>query len=277
MLLELHANTNYLDKQFLIERLENMGFRVVESDANILAVIGGVNSLVATELFSELPNVAKVLPLTSNFKLASRQTKPSDTIIKMGEVSIGGDELFIIAGPCSIESREQLEACAKVAKDNGAQALRGGAYKPRSSPYDFQGMGVDGLKLLAEVGAKYGLITVSEVMDGSQIAAAAEYVDILQIGARNMQNYTLLTELGKIKNPILLKRGFAATYHELLMSAEYIMLAGNPNVILCERGIRTFETSTRNTLDLNSAINVTKLSLEFHHKTTLLLGILLKC
>ncbi len=252
MLLELRANTNYLDKQLLIERLENMGFRVVESDANILAVIGGVNSLVATELFSELPNVAKVLPLTSNFKLASRQTKPSDTIIKLGEVSIGGDELFIIAGPCSIESREQLEACAKVAKDNGAQALRGGAYKPRSSPYDFQGMGVDGLKLLAEVGAKYGLITVSEVMDGSQIAAAAEYVDILQIGARNMQNYTLLTELGKIKNPILLKRGFAATYHELLMSAEYIMLAGNPNVILCERGIRTVETFTRNTLDLNA-------------------------
>lgn len=252
MLLELHANTNYLDKQILIERLENMGFRVVESDANILAVIAGVNSLVATELFSELPNVAKVLPLTSNFKLASRQTKPSDTVIKMGEVSIGGDELFIIAGPCSIESREQLEACAKIAKDNGAQALRGGAYKPRSSPYDFQGMGVDGLKLLAEVGAKYGLITVSEVMDGSQIAAAAEYVDILQIGARNMQNYTLLTELGKIKNPILLKRGFAATYHELLMSAEYIMLAGNPNVILCERGIRTVETFTRNTLDLNA-------------------------
>ena len=252
MLLELHANTNYLDKQILIERLENMGFRVVESDANILAVIAGVNSLVATELFSQLPNVAKVLPLTSNFKLASRQTKPSDTVIKMGEVSIGGDELFIIAGPCSIESREQLEACAQVAKANGAQALRGGAYKPRSSPYDFQGMGVEGLKLLAEVGAKYGLITVSEVMDGSQIADAAKYVDILQIGARNMQNYTLLTELGKIKNPILLKRGFAATYHELLMSAEYIMLAGNPKVILCERGIRTVETFTRNTLDLNA-------------------------
>ena len=252
MLLELHANTNYLDKQILIERLENMGFRVVESDANILAVIAGVNSLVATELFSQLPNVAKVLPLTSNFKLASRQTKPSDTVIKMGEVSIGGDELFIIAGPCSIESRDQLEACAQVAKANGAQALRGGAYKPRSSPYDFQGMGVEGLKLLAEVGAKYGLITVSEVMDGSQIADAAKYVDILQIGARNMQNYTLLTELGKIKNPILLKRGFAATYHELLMSAEYIMLAGNPNVILCERGIRTVETFTRNTLDLNA-------------------------
>ncbi len=252
MLLELHANTNYLDKQILIERLENMGFRVVESDANILAVIAGVNSLVATELFSQLPNVAKVLPLTSNFKLASRQTKPSDTVIKMGEVSIGGDELFIIAGPCSIESREQLEACAQVAKANGAQALRGGAYKPRSSPYDLQGMGVEGLKLLAEVGAKYGLITVSEVMDGSQIADAAKYVDILQIGARNMQNYTLLTELGKIKNPILLKRGFAATYHELLMSAEYIMLAGNPNVILCERGIRTVETFTRNTLDLNA-------------------------
>lgn len=252
MLLELKSEVNYLEKQSLIERLNNMGFQVVESDANILAIIGGVDSLVVTEDFVNLPQVAKVHPLTANFKLASRQTKSSDTIIDVKGVKIGGDNLLIMAGPCSIESREQLEACALVAKENGAQALRGGAYKPRTSPYEFQGMGVDGLKLIAEVGAKYGLVTVSEVMDASQIEVAAKYIDIIQIGARNMQNYSLLSELGKIKNPILLKRGFAATYHELLMAAEYIMLSGNPNVILCERGIRTIETFTRNTLDLNA-------------------------
>ena len=252
MLLELKPDTNYLDKQLLIERLENMGFKVVESDANILALIAGVDSLVVTEDFAALPHVAKVHPLTSNFKLASRQTKPSDTIISLKGVEIGGNNLFIIAGPCSIESPEQLEACAKVAKENGAQALRGGAYKPRTSPYEFQGLGVAGLELIAKIAAKYNLLAVSEIMDASQIEVAAQYLDIIQIGARNMQNYAFLTELGKIKTPILLKRGFAATYHELLMAAEYIMLAGNPNVILCERGIRTFETFTRNTLDLNA-------------------------
>lgn len=252
MLLELHSNVDYLDKQNLIVRLNKMGFQVVESDANVLAIIGGVDSLVVKDDFAKLPQVAKVLPLTANFKLASRQTKTSDTIIDVKGVKIGGNELLIIAGPCSIESREQLEACAIVAKQNGAKALRGGAYKPRTSPYEFQGMGVDGLKLLAEIGAKYGLITVSEVMDASQLEVASKYIDVIQIGARNMQNYSLLNELGKIKNPILLKRGFAATYHELLMAAEYIMLSGNPHVILCERGIRTIETFTRNTLDLNA-------------------------
>lgn len=252
MLLELNAETNYLEKQTLIERLEAMGFRVVESDANILAIIGGVDALVDTAAFVALPNVARVLPLTSNFKLASRQTKPSDTIINCRGVPIGGNNFLLIAGPCSIESREQLEACAIVARDNGAQALRGGAYKPRTSPYEFQGLGVPGLKLIAEIGAKYNLLTVSEIMDASQLPAAVDYLDIIQIGARNMQNYALLTELGKIKTPVLLKRGFASTYHELLMAAEYIMLGGNPNVILCERGIRTIETFTRNTLDLNA-------------------------
>lgn len=260
MLLELKPEVNYLEKQSLIERLNNMGFQVVESDANILAIIGGVDSLVVTEDFVNLPQVSKVHPLTANFKLASRQTKSSDTIIDVKGVKIGGDNLLIMAGPCSIESREQLEACARVAKENGAQALRGGAYKPRTSPYEFQGMGVDGLKLIADVGFKYDLITVSEVMDASQIEVAAKYIDIIQIGARNMQNYSLLSELGKIKNPILLKRGFAATYHELLMAAEYIMLSGNPNVILCERGIRTIETFTRNTLDLNAIPSLQQLT-----------------
>ena len=260
MLLELNSQMNYLEKQTLIERLENMGFRVVESDANVLALIAGVDSLVNPAAFSTVPYVDKVVPLTSNFKLASRQTKSRDTIITLKNVAIGGSELFMIAGPCSIESRAQLSACAKVAKENGAQALRGGAYKPRTSPYEFQGMGVPGLELIAEIGAEYGLLTVSEVMDASQIAVAAKYLDIIQIGARNMQNYALLSELGKIKNPILLKRGFASTYHELLMAAEYIMLAGNPNVILCERGIRTIETFTRNTLDLNAIPSLQQLT-----------------
>lgn len=252
MLLELNPEINYLDKEELIDRLENMGFRVVESDYNMLAIIGGVDSLVVSEHFAALPQVIKVHPLTSNFKLASRQTKSSDTIITIKDVKIGGNNLLIIAGPCSIESHEQLEACAKVAKEHGAQALRGGAYKPRTSPYEFQGMGVPGLELIAEISAKYGLLAVSEIMDASQLEDAEKYLDIIQIGARNMQNYALLTELGKVKTPVLLKRGFAATYHELLMAAEYIMLAGNPHVILCERGIRTIETFTRNTLDLNA-------------------------
>lgn len=260
MLLELRPEVDYLEKQNLLDRLKRMGFQVVESDTNILAVIGGIDSLVVQDDFAALPQVLKVHPLTANFKLASRQTKPSDTIIEIKGVKIGGDELFIIAGPCSIESREQLEACAKVAKEHGAQALRGGAYKPRTSPYEFQGMGVDGLKLIAEIGAKYGLITVSEVMDASQIEVAAQYLDVIQVGARNMQNYALLNELGKVKTPVLLKRGFASTYHELLMAAEYIMLSGNPHVILCERGIRTIETFTRNTLDLNAIPSLQQLT-----------------
>jgi 3-deoxy-7-phosphoheptulonate synthase len=252
MLLELDPDINFLHKQNLRERLENMGFKVVESDSNLLAIIDGMDSWVVSEDFLSLPGVKQVLPLTANFKLASRQTKARDTIIKVKNTSIGGDNLFIIAGPCSIESRAQLEACAQVAKEAGAHALRGGAYKPRTSPYEFQGLKEEGIELLAEVAAKYDLVSVSEVMDSAKIAHAAKYIDIIQLGARNMQNYSLLTELGKVTNPILLKRGLAATYHELLMAAEYIMLAGNPQVILCERGIRTSETYTRNTLDLNA-------------------------
>jgi 3-deoxy-7-phosphoheptulonate synthase len=185
------------------------------------------------------------------YKLASRAAREK-TIIDIKGKTIGGDELFVIAGPCSIESKEQMDLCAQIAYENGAQALRGGAFKPRTSPYEFQGIGEEGLKMLRDAAAKYDLVTVSEVMDAAQIDLVASYVDILQIGARNMQNYSLLKALGRVKNPILLKRGFAATYQDLLLAAEYIMSAGNPNVILCERGIRTFETHTRNTLDLNA-------------------------
>ncbi len=173
-------------------------------------------------------------------------------MIEIKGKKIGGSEIFVIAGPCSIESEEQLEACAQIAVKNGAAALRGGAFKPRTSPYEFQGLGVEGLKILKKVAEKYGLISVTEVVDVNQIELVSQHADILQVGSRNMHNFALLKALGRVKNPILLKRGFAASYKEFLMAAEYIISSGNPNVILCERGIRTFETHTRNTLDLNA-------------------------
>lgn len=252
MLLELHSITAPHEKALLVRRLQHMGFQVESTSEKNLAIVKGVDALVKTEAFASLPFVKKIHPLKSRYKLASRATKSCDTIVCVKDTSIGGGALFVAAGPCSIESKSQIFACAHAAKTAGAHALRGGAFKPRTSPYEFQGMGEEGLKLLQEAGNMHGLVTISEVMDASQIALCAHYVDILQVGARNMQNFSLLRELGKIKNPILLKRGFSATYQDLLMSAEYILSGGNPNVILCERGIRTFETHTRNTLDLNA-------------------------
>ncbi len=248
MILELKP---HVDEFALIRRLERMGFQAVRQGQNRLSIVRGIDKHVKPELFTALPEVAAVLPLKEKFKLASKAAQEK-TIIEIKGKTIGGSELFVIAGPCSIESIEQMEACAQMAVEQGAQSLRGGAFKPRTSPYEFQGLGEEGLKILHAVGVKHNLITISEVMDASQIDLCSQYVDILQIGARNMHNFTLLKELGRVKNPILLKRGFAATYQDLLLAAEYIMSAGNPNVILCERGIRTFETHTRNTLDLNA-------------------------
>lgn len=248
MIIELKPN---VDEFAFILRLQRMGFEAIRSAEGRISLVKGVDDLVQPELFKELPEVQDVLEQKHKFKLASKAVQEK-TVIKIKDKTIGGDELFVIAGPCSIESEEQMEECARVAKENGAQALRGGAYKPRTSPYEFQGMEEEGLKILKEKGEKYGLVTASEVMDASQIDTVASYVDILQVGARNMHNFTLLKALGKVKNPILLKRGFAASYQDLLLAAEYIISSGNPNVILCERGIRTFETHTRNTLDLNA-------------------------
>jgi 3-deoxy-7-phosphoheptulonate synthase len=205
----------------------------------------------------ELPGVAKVLAPAEPLKLAGRETHPRDTVVRVGDVAIGGDRLVVIAGPCSVESREQALTIAEEVKRFGAVLFRGGAYKPRSSPYAFQGLGEDGLKILAEVRDKTGLRTVSEIVSADRAEIMLPYVDVLQIGARNMQNYELLKCVGKLDRPVLLKRGLAATIEEWLMSAEYILAEGNPNVILCERGIRTFEPYTRNTLDL-SAIPVVK-------------------
>lgn len=252
MILELEKLTTEAEEFELIRRLQQMGFQIARQGRQRLAIVKGVDALVKMDLFTVLPHVRAVLPLREKFKLASKAVKNESTIIEIKGKQIGSGELFTIVGPCSIESKEQIEECARIAAEMGAQGLRGGAFKPRTSPYEFQGMGEEGLKILKASGEKYGLVTVSEVMDASQIEIAAQYVDVLQVGARNMQNFSLLKELGRVKNPILLKRGFSATYQDLLLSAEYIISSGNPNVILCERGIRTFETHTRNTLDLNA-------------------------
>jgi len=248
----LEIETGY-DTQKLKSRLEAMGFEVAPHGPNQLALVRGVDSLVRPELFWELPGVKGVVSVKEKQKLVSVHSRPTRTLIAIGGRKIGeGEEPFVIAGPCSIESEAQIFECARIAAEQGAAALRGGAYKPRTSPYEFQGMGLEGIKLLAAAGKKYGLVTVAEVLDAASVREAAPHIDILQVGTRNMHNFELLKELGKVKNPVLLKRGFAATYQDLLHAAEYIISGGNPNVILCERGIRTFETYTRNTLDLNA-------------------------
>ncbi|SRR5581483_10480237 len=224
---------------------------LVEREGRLcLALVAGIDKTVDINQFKTLPLIEEILPLSQPYKLAAKETKNARTHIECKGSVIGGKQLAIMAGPCSIESLEQIMACAKCVKEAGGNILRGGAFKPRTSPYAFQGLGEMGLKYLQEAGEKYGLLTVSEVMDPDQIELVAAYSDILQIGARNMQNFSLLKKLGTVQNPILLKRGLSATYQDLLMSAEYVLAAGNPNVILCERGIRTYETYSRNTLDL---------------------------
>jgi 3-deoxy-7-phosphoheptulonate synthase len=208
-----------------------------------------------------LDGVREVMRITQPFKLASRQFNPQGTIVDVGRgVKIGGNEVIVAAGPCSVESHEQIHAIAESVAKSGAKILRAGAFKPRTSPYAFQGMGEKGLELMRDAAAKFNLVTVSEVMDASQIQMMIGYVDILQVGARNMQNYHLLRALGEVRKPVLLKRGMSATMEELLLSAEYILAGGNPDVILCERGIRTFETYTRNTFDIAAIPVIKKLS-----------------
>jgi 3-deoxy-7-phosphoheptulonate synthase len=252
MLIELTPNLSFTVITELIERLKWMGFHVVRQGDDKLTLVSGVDNLVNMQGLATLPGIAKIYPLKSRFKLASRQSKAENTQINFKNCIIGGKELFVIAGPCSIESEAQLQASANVAKAAGAHALFGGISKPGVSPYEYQGIGIEGFKLLAKVANLHGLLSVSEIMDVNQIGEALPYIDILQIGSYSIQNYSLLKELGKVGKPILLKRGFAITYQELLMAAEYIMVNGNPNVILCECGVRTFETYTTNTLDLNA-------------------------
>ncbi len=243
----------------VVEKLKSVGVETDISRGKYRTVIGviGEEDQVALLPLTAFPGVDKVMPVLKPFKLVSREFQPEDTIVRIDEVSMGGGSFTVIAGPCSVESEEQVLITAKAVKRAGASILRGGAFKPRTSPYSFQGLGEEGLKILAKARGETGLPIVTEVMDTRDIDLVAEYADILQIGARNMQNFLLLKAVGEQPKPILLKRGFSNTIEELLMAAEYIVKAGNEDVILCERGIRTFETYTRNTLDL-SAVPVVK-------------------
>jgi 3-deoxy-7-phosphoheptulonate synthase len=245
--------------QKVIDRLVSMGFIVHRSSGVMHTVLGGVGPVGDFDPmeFEVMEGVKECHRIVSPYKLASRHFRPGGTIIKLNGVEFGGNRVIVMAGPCSVENRDQIEQAAEIVAHGGAKVIRGGAFKPRSSPYSFQGLGEEGLRMLREAADRHQLLVVSEVMDQSQIPLLATYADILQVGARNMQNFNLLRQLGELRKPILLKRGISATIEELLLSAEYILSGGNYDVILCERGIRTFETATRNTMDI-SAIPVVK-------------------
>jgi 3-deoxy-7-phosphoheptulonate synthase len=259
MLVVMQEGASDTQVQAVIDRLVEMGFTVHRSTGVLHTVLGGVGPVEHFEPadFEVMDGVKESHRIVSPYKLASRHFKPGGTIIKIGKVEIGGPGVITMAGPCSVEGEDQIERAAEIVAKGGAQVIRGGAFKPRSSPYSFQGMGESGLTILRRAADRHGLLVISEVMDQTQIPLLVEYSDILQIGARNMQNFNLLREIGKTRKPVLVKRGIAATIEELLLSAEYILSGGNYEVMLCERGIRTFETSTRNTMDI-SAIPVLK-------------------
>ena len=249
--------------QIVIDRLMKMGFDAHRSTGMRQTVIGAVGAKIDfdTRDIELIDGVEEVVRITAPYKLASRHFRPEGSVIQLGKgVAVGGEQVIMMAGPCSVESETQIDGIAARVKERGALVLRGGAFKPRTSPYSFQGLGLPGLKMMRRAADKYGLLVISEVMDHTQIPAMLDDVDILQVGARNMQNYNLLKELGKVSKPVLLKRGIAATIEELLLSAEYIMSGGNYNVVLCERGIRTFESATRNTLDISAIPVIQKLS-----------------
>lgn len=238
----------------LLAGIAEKGLRPLHLPGSERVVIGALgDERVLAELhFESHPMVESVKPILAPYKLVSRELRPADTIVQVGNIDVGGGGFTLIAGPCALESAEQMRNTGRAVKSAGAHALRAGAYKPRTSPYDFQGHGPEGLRLLREVADELGMPVVTEVMDSSDVELVAEYADALQIGARNMQNYALLKAVGRASKPVLLKRGLAARIDELLLAAEYLLAEGNEQVILCERGIRTFETATRNTLDLNA-------------------------
>ena len=262
MVVVMRERATDAEVQGVIAKLMEMGFDVHRSTGALRTVLGAVGGSrqFDTALVEVLDGVQEVHRITEPYKLASRTFKPDTTVIHVGDVRIGGDEVIVMAGPCSAESEEQVEASAAAVKRAGAKVLRGGAFKPRSSPYSFQGLGEEGLRLLKSAADRHNLKLITEVMDISQLELIERYADILQVGARNMQNFTLLRELGHSKTPVMLKRGLSATIEEWLMSAEYILAGGNMNVMLCERGIRTFESYTRNTLDISAIPVVQKLS-----------------
>ena len=260
MIILMKKNATEEEIGHVSEWITSVGYQIHLSrgvERTIIGAIGDDRGRIQLKSAAFLPGVEKIMPILKPYKLAGREFQERDTVIQVGEVRIGGPAFTVIAGPCSIESEEQMMECGYVAKKAGAKILRGGAFKPRTSPYSFQGMEEEGLKLLKKVGEKTGMPVVTEVMNTTDVDMIEEYSDILQIGARNVQNFALLKKVGHCRKPVLLKRGLMTTIEELLMSAEYILSAGNGQVILCERGIRTFETATRNTLDI-SAVPVLK-------------------
>ena len=261
MLVVMQAGATEAQIQAVIDKLVRLGLDVHRSTGVLHTVLGGVGEREFEPAdFEVMEGVKNAHRIASPYKLASRSFRPAGTVVRIRDVDIGGDQVIVMAGPCSVETREQIESIASLIAEAGAKVIRGGAFKPRSSPYSFQGLGEEGLQLLRAAADRNGLLVISEVMDQTQIPLLAKYADIFQVGARNMQNFNLLRELGKERKPVLLKRGIAATIEELLLSAEYIMAGGNYNVILCERGIRTFETYTRNTMDISAIPVVKKLS-----------------
>jgi len=257
VVMEMRATSEQIEavKSYLTEK--GFGIHLSQGEERTIMGIIGNDAQKANLNLENFEGVDKVVPILTPYKLAGRQMHERNTIVKIGDVSFGGDELQVMAGPCAVESREQILEVAEMVKAGGAKIMRGGAFKPRTSPYSFQGLEEQGLKYLAEAREKTGLLIISEVVDPRSVAMMAEYVDILQIGARNMQNFALLREISHYKKPVLLKRGLSATIEEWIMAAEYLLAGGNEDVILCERGIRTFETYTRNTLDI-SAVPIMK-------------------
>jgi len=262
MIVVMRKGASEDDIQRVMERLRELGFSVHLSRGVERTVIGAIGDKKPERVqqIEAMEGVEKIVHILQPYKLAGREFHPEPSVVSVGPVRVGPDTLTVIAGPCAVESEEQILTVAEAVKEAGATMLRGGAFKPRTSPYSFQGLAEEGLKLLAMARERTGLPVVTEVMNPQDVELVASYADVLQIGARNMQNFPLLREVGRTNKPVLLKRGLAATIEEWLMAAEYIMSAGNHNVILCERGIRTFETATRNTLDLNAVPVVKHLS-----------------
>jgi len=254
MIIILKPTATKKDADEIIAQIDGLGLKPLYlpgTERTVLGAIGDERVLAGLHLESH-PLVERITPILTPYKMVSRDIHPENSVVEIGHVQVGGKPFVVIAGPCAVETREQMMTTAQAVKKAGAHCLRGGAFKPRSSPYSFQGLGVKGLRILKEAGEKTGLAITTEVVEAGDVPTVERYADALQVGARNMQNFRLLTKLGQCRKPVILKRGMAATVEDLLLAAEYIVAEGNPNVILCERGIRTFETATRNTLDLNA-------------------------
>jgi 3-deoxy-7-phosphoheptulonate synthase len=263
MIIVMKAGAPKEELQSVLRTIEELGYTphvIHGTQRNVIGAVGDERGKARLRSLEAMPGVESVVPILQPFKLASREFKPTKTVVRFRDVEIGGDRLPVIAGPCSVESEDQILETAKVVKEAGASILRGGAFKPRTSPYAFQGLGEEGLRLLAAAREETGLAIVTEVMKPEDVDLVAGTADMLQVGARNMQNFALLKRVGEVKKPVLLKRGISSTIQEFLMAAEYILSEGNYDVVLCERGIRTFETATRFTMDLNAIPVIQKLS-----------------